>query len=181
MSGLGYEETSLPGCFVFRPPVRTDSRGSFVKPFQASVFESMGLEAGFTEQYWSVSIRGVIRGLHFQRPPSAHAKLVYCTAGEVFDVVLDLRRDEPTFGHHTAVSLSGDNGHALYIPQGCAHGFAVLSSEATMIYSVTSEYDPRNDTGVRWDSAGIPWPLTHPTVSERDRALPDFHDLHYPF
>jgi dTDP-4-dehydrorhamnose 3,5-epimerase len=181
MRGVDYEETTLPGCLILCPAVRSDSRGSFVKPFQASTFQALGLETGFTEQYWSVSIRGVVRGLHFQAPPSEHGKLVYCTEGEVFDVVVDLRRGTPTFGHHTTVPLSGENGRSLYVPRGCAHGFAVITGRATMIYNVTSEYDPGKDTGIRWDSVGIKWPVFDPIVSERDLSLPGFHDFNSPF
>jgi dTDP-4-dehydrorhamnose 3,5-epimerase len=158
--------TGLPGCLEIRPRLFADARGRFVKVFHRAAFASAGLATEFAEEYYSVSRRGVIRGLHFQRPPRDHAKLVYCVAGRVQDAV---------------VELSAEVGNMLYIPNGLAHGFCVLSDAATLVYKVTSVYSSEHDAGIRWDSAGIPWAETAPILSERDRQHPALVDFATPF
>ena len=164
--------SALPGVFELRPIVHSDRRGRFVKTFQRDFFASHGMETEFAEQYHSTSARSVIRGLHFQTPPHDHAKLVTCLDGEVFDVVLDLRRASPTYGAHATFRLNGEDSTQVYVPRGCAHGFCTLSERATMLYNVTTVYAPSHDSGIRWNMAGIVWPVNNPIVSERDAALP---------
>lgn len=173
-------ETGLPGCLVLQPRVLEDARGRFVKTFHDGAFRALGLEANFVEQYYSHSHRGVVRGMHFQRPPAQHAKLVYCVQGEVFDVVLDLRRGSPTYGQARSVTLSARQGNAIYIPAGFAHGFCA-TSDATLVYNVTSGYAPEHDSGVRWDSIGIDWPAGTPLVSPRDAVFAALADFDSPF
>lgn len=173
--------TNIPGCLELAPAVRSDPRGRFVKTFHADFFASNGLAANFREQYYSVSSRGVLRGLHFQRPPADNDKVVFCTDGEVMDVALDLRRGSPTYGQHSVVEISSERGNLLYMPRGLAHGFYVRSVIATMVYNVTSAYDAANDTGVLWSSAGINWPDPKPLVSERDARLPPLSGFDSPF
>lgn len=174
-------ETGLPGCFVLKTRVLGDARGAFVKTFHRERFTELGLRTDWAEQYFSVSGRGVLRGLHFQRPPAAHAKLVYCVAGAVLDVVLDLRRGTPTYGRHVKIPLDAGSGTLVYIPEGLAHGFLATSEAATLVYSVTSVYSPEHDTGVRWDGAGIDWPVADPIVSDRDRGFPPLEGFDSPF
>lgn len=174
-------ETGLPGCLVIRPRPFDDDRGRFVKVFQRDIFAAAGLAVDFAEEYYSVSRQGVIRGLHFQRPPHDHAKLVYCVAGRVQDAVVDLRAGSPTQGGHAVVELSADLGNMLYIPSGLAHGFCVLSESAALVYKVTTVHAPEHDAGIRWDSAGIPWAETAPVLSERDRSHPPLAALATPF
>jgi dTDP-4-dehydrorhamnose 3,5-epimerase len=174
-------ETGLPGCLLLQPRVLDDARGRFVKTFHADAFRALGLEAGFVEQYYSHSHRGVVRGMHFQRPPAEHAKLVYCVHGEVFDVVLDLRAGSPTYGQARSFTLSAEQGNALYVPAGMAHGFCATSELATLVYNVTSVYAPEHDDGVRWDSIGVEWPVTSPLVSPRDAAFVALADFQSPF
>ena len=174
--------TSIPGCVELRPAIHVDARGRFAKPFQASTFNALGLEAEWTELFFSVSGRGVIRGLHYQAPPSAHAKLVCCVAGEVFDVVVDLRAGSPAFGRFETFELSGDAMQAVFVPTGCAHGFAARTEGAVVAYAVSSEHDPGRDTGLRWDRVPrLRWPFEAPVVSDRDAALPRFGELDTPF
>jgi dTDP-4-dehydrorhamnose 3,5-epimerase len=180
-SPLDLQAMPLPGCWEIRPHVRCDIRGRFVKVFHAPTFSERGLRIDFVEQYYSVSSRRVLRGLHFQTPPHDHAKLVYCVSGSVMDVVVDLRRGSPTFGHHASVTLSAEAANALYIPVGLAHGFYTLSEAATMIYGQTSLYAPDHDTGVLWNSAGIEWPDEAPLLSERDRGFVPLKDFRSPF
>ncbi len=171
---------SLPGVIEIRPHVAQDTRGSFIKTFQASDFEAAGLRADFRETYYSISEPNVIRGMHFQLPPHALAKLVYCTSGEVLDSVLDLRTG-PTYGHFESLILSSIKRNMLYIPPGCAHGFRTFDAPATLIYHVTSEYHTLSDTGILWNSFGFDWGITNPIVSERDTSFQDFHHFSSPF
>ena len=175
------DATSIADCYVIRPRLRRDERGLFVKVFQRSAFAQLGLRSDFVEEYYSVSAHRVLRGLHCQLPPHDHAKLVYCVAGKVMDVGLDLRRKSTTYGHHVAFELSENDGAVLYLPPGIAHGFYVRSAGATLLYKVTSEYAPNHDSGIRWNSAGIEWPDESPVVSERDSRLPALKEFDSPF
>jgi dTDP-4-dehydrorhamnose 3,5-epimerase len=171
------QPTAIPGCFEIIPNVFTDDRGSFVKTFHRELFEQQGLEVEWREEYYSTSRKGVLRGLHFQLPPHDHAKLVYCTVGEVLDVVLDLRVGSPAYGTHEMRLINGTNAHMIYIPKGCAHGFYTVSEQVTMMYKVSTVYAPAHDAGVLWSSAGIPWPDDAPIMSERDKAFPMFAEF----
>jgi dTDP-4-dehydrorhamnose 3,5-epimerase len=170
-------ETAIPGCFELQPRKLDDARGSFVKTFHCTAFAELGLATDWREEYYSVSGKGVLRGLHFQAPPHDHAKLVYCVSGSVLDAVLDMRTGSPSYGCHALLELSAEKANMLYIPKGLAHGFYTLSDKATMMYKVTTVYAPAADSGVLWSSAGIPWPDTSPLISERDSSFPLFRDL----
>jgi dTDP-4-dehydrorhamnose 3,5-epimerase len=173
--------TAIPGCFELRPPVAADARGRFVKTFQREWFERHGLRTDWAEQYYSVSRRGVARGLHFQLPPHDHAKLVYCVDGEVMDAAVDLRVGSPAFGRHACVVLSAAMGNMLYLEPGLAHGFYASSDPATVVYNVTSVHVPSHDAGILWSSAGIPWPDAAPRMSERDLGFPRLAEFESPF
>lgn len=171
----------LPGCFEILTPVSQDSRGTFCKTFLRHEWETQGLHTDFPEEFYSISQRNVIRGLHVQTPPGATVKTVYCPYGKVFDVLVDLRKGSPTFGTFHTFILSPESANELYIPEGVAHGFCALSDEAVLVYRVSQEHDPKYDTGVRFDSVSIPWPSKKPIVSERDRSLPALADFRSPF
>lgn len=173
--------TPIPGCFELQPAVRKDARGAFVKVFHAPEFRKLGLETDFREEYYSVSKKGVLRGLHFQEPPAALTKLVFCAEGEVFDAVLDLRRRSKTYGGTFTVKLGARQGNLLYIPKGCAHGFCTLSPRAVMVYKTSAVYSPENDKGVLWSSAGIKWPAGRRLLSPRDKAFPELAEYRSPF
>ena len=178
------ETTELAGCFELQCRVLRDSRGCFVKTFHREVFEAHGLNTVWREQYWSASTRGVLRGMHFQVPPAAQAKLVYCVSGAVLDVVLDLRSNSETYGQHIMRELSADNGLALYIPVGFAHGFLTLSADAVMCYTVETVYSPEHDRGVHWRGCDVAWPLEQgvtPLISGRDEGFPDLEAFESPF
>lgn len=170
---MDIKETGIPGCVEIIPAVFTDERGSFVKTFHRDLFLQQGLETEWREEYYSVSRKGVLRGMHFQLPPHDHCKLVYCSAGNVLDAVLDLRRDSPSYGRHFLTELNAEKANMLYIPKGFAHGFYTLSESATMMYKVSSVYAPSHDAGILWSSAGIAWPESNPIVSGRDGAFPE--------
>lgn len=173
----GLVDTKISGCVEILCHGREDERGSFVKIFHQGWFEQHGLRSDFVEQYYSVSHRGVLRGLHFQKPPAEHAKLISCLEGNVLDAVVDLREDSPTFGQHVLKELSSAACNMLYLAEGLAHGFYVLSETATLVYSVTSVYSPEYDSGIHWKSAGIDWPAENPIVSKRDRSLPRLSEI----
>lgn len=175
------DTTAISGVFAIRPVVRRDSRGCFVKNVYKEWFESVGLAADFVEQYYSVSHKNVLRGLHFQAPPHDQYKFVTCLEGDILDIIVDLRRESPTFGHHVRLELTGEAANSVYISKGCAHGFYVRSQSATLLYNVSSYYVPQSDGGIRWDTVGIAWPSTSPQISDRDGALPSFPCFETPF
>lgn len=181
VNGWRVEATGVPGCYKLFPSIFRDHRGCFVKTFHESAFIEAGLVGHFAEEYYSISRRGVLRGLHFQVPPDDHVKLVYCTAGSVLDVVVDLREGSPTFGQHRMFTLNARQRNLIYIPPGLAHGFYVLGANATLVYKTTTVHSPEHDSGVRWDSAGIDWPERMPIVSERDRTFPAMSEFRTPF
>jgi len=174
-------EMRIPGCLQLHFPAYADRRGSFVKVYRRSDFAESALEVEFAESFHTVSGERVLRGMHLQLPPAHHSKLVYCVAGRVLDVVLDLRRGSPAFGSHAAIELSPEGNSGLYLPHGVAHGFYVLQAPSIMAYHVTSEHAAALDAGVRWNSFGAPWPDNDPVMSTRDAALPPLCDFDSPF
>jgi dTDP-4-dehydrorhamnose 3,5-epimerase len=174
-------ETGLDGCLELIAPRHDDSRGHFVKTIHADFFKQHHMNTAFVEQYYTVSVRGTLRGLHFQTPPHDHDKLVICSDGEVFDVVVDLRRTSPTFGEHRIFNLSAARANQIYIPAGLAHGFYTSSAQATLVYNVTSVHNGEHDAGIHYASAGINWPTEDVTISERDAKLPPLADYDSPF
>lgn len=173
--------SKISGCFELQPRVIEDARGRFVKVFHEQAFKTQGLETNFAEEYYSVSHKNVVRGLHFQRPPMDHVKMVYCVAGEVMDVVVDLRVGSPTYGQCELFELSAAKANSVYIPKGMAHGFCVLSQQAIMVYKVSSIYSPEHDAGILWSSADIPWPTTDAILSVRDESFPKLDQFESPF
>ncbi|MGX5732214.1 dTDP-4-dehydrorhamnose 3,5-epimerase [Pseudoxanthomonas beigongshangi] len=171
-------ETSLPGCVVIEPAVFGDDRGFFYETWNAERFGQHGLPTRFMQSNISSSARGVLRGLHYQWP-NPQGKLVSVLEGEVYDVAVDIRRGSPHFGRWTAVVLSAENRRQFWIPEGFAHGFAVLSERAVFSYLCTAVYDKASDAGIRWDDAriGIDWPVSEPLLSEKDDRAPFLDDV----
>ena len=155
-----------------------DQRGLFVKTFHKEMFEQAGLQTDFKESYFSVSKKNVLRGMHFQKPPHDHAKLVYVIEGEILDVVVDLRGKSDTFGKFFTTNLSSEKANSLYIGKGFAHGFLTLSDSATVVYQTTSTYHAKSDSGIKWDSFGFDWDsVVNPIISERDKLFPSLNEL----
>ena len=173
--------TNIKGCHEIYPLDLKDHRGRFVKPYHRDSFEEAGLGFDIGEEYYSISKKNVLRGLHFQVPPKATIKVVTCLSGAIFDVVVDLRVDSPSYLKHFGVELTEEKGNLLYIPEGLAHGFCTLSDEAMVLYMCSEVYSPEHDTGLRWDSAGIPWPVTEPVVSDKDNGLLPLDQFDSPF
>lgn len=174
-------EEPLPGVLVIKPHVFADQRGAFVKTFHEPTFESRAWPLRWREEFYSVSAKDVVRGMHFQTPPDDHDKLVYCVSGSVLDVVVDLRLSSPTFGRWASVPLVATDPLLVLIPIGVAHGFLSLENNSVMMYKTTSVHAPASDAGIRWDSFGFSWPVASPLISDRDAALPPLADFHSPF
>ena len=173
--------TLLEGCFELRSVVRGDNRGAFIKTFHFDAFKELGLASDFKEEYYSISTKNVLRGLHFQTPPEDHDKFVYCVEGEVMDVAFDLRKNSATYGKYHTCTLGGGKGNAMYLPKGFAHGFLTLSERAIIVCKTTTVYSPENDKGILWNSCGIDWNCDAPILSERDTKHPAFADFNSPF
>jgi dTDP-4-dehydrorhamnose 3,5-epimerase len=169
--------TAIGGVLILEPSVFGDDRGFFLESYNQKAFdEAVGFEARFVQDNHSRSARGVLRGLHYQRPPHAQGKLVRVTQGSVFDVAVDIREGSPTCGRWVGVELSGDNHKQMWIPPGLAHGFLVTSDSADFLYKTTDYYAPQSEGCIRWDdpALGIEWPLhrTAPAISAKDAAAP---------
>lgn len=176
-----FEPLPLAGASLITLPLFSDERGSFVKTFHQLWLHENGIEFDLRESYFSSSKKDVIRGMHFQLPPHDHAKIVFCPQGAIMDVIVDLRRDSPTYGKYVATELSAQNHKAYYIPPGFAHGFKALTDEAMTYYLVTSMYSKEHDTGIRFDSFGFDWDCTQPILSSRDLSFPGLDLFQSPF
>ena len=178
-------KTEIPGVVILEPRVFADPRGYFFEAFCERDFRRQVADVDFVQDNVSLSTRGVIRGLHFQRPPFAQAKLVSCLQGRVIDVGVDLRRSSPTFGRHVAVELSGENHRQLFLPRGIAHGFAVLSDSVLFHYKCDNYYAPASEAGISIldSSLGIDWQIdpAQAVLSEKDMKNPLFSDFDSPF
>ena len=167
----------IPDVFLITPAIHSDNRGHFIETFRRDLFEAaVGYQVDFVQDNESKSAKGVLRGLHYQLPPYAQAKLVRVIKGSVLDVAVDIRRSSPTFGQHVAVTLTEENQHQLFVPRGFAHGFLVLSDSAVFAYKVDNYYAPEYDRGIASDDSelGINWRLSSELLqlSSKDRLHP---------
>ena len=171
-------DTRLAGVCVIEPVVHGDARGFFFESFHADKYRALGIDVQFEQSNVSRSAEGVLRGLHYQWP-HPQGKLVSVLEGEVYDVAVDIRRGSPTFGQWEAAMLTADNHRQLWIPEGFAHGFCVVSEAATFMYQCTALYDAKADAGVRWNdpAIGIDWPVAAPLLSAKDQASPLLADV----
>lgn len=171
----------LPGVKVLEPFIHRDPRGDFVKPFHEGQLAEHGIKLSIKEEFFSTSAKGVLRGMHFQRPPHAHQKLIYCIAGSVLDVVLDLRVGSRTYGQSRGVVLSAENHHQIFIPAGFAHGFLSLEAHSCLVYKTDAVHSPSHDAGILWNSFGFAWPANSPQLSPRDQDFPHLNEFASPF
>jgi dTDP-4-dehydrorhamnose 3,5-epimerase len=171
---FSFERLSIPDVVLVKPRVFGDDRGFFLETYKDSDFADFCTPHSFVQSNHSRSEYGVLRGLHYQKPPMAQCKLVSAVRGAIFDVAVDIRWGSPTYGQWVGVVLSDENHHLLYIPEGFAHGFCVLSDVADFVYQLTKEYAPECDRGVLWNDPeiGVEWPLSDPTLSPKDRVQP---------
>ncbi len=169
-----FPSDTVKGPVIIEPRRHSDNRGFFMETYKAGEFSAAGILDEFIQDNHSLSAGPVVRGLHFQLPPKQQAKLIRVTEGRIWDVIVDLRGDSPTFLRWLTVELDAENGRLLYIPAGFAHGFASMSPRAQLCYKCSAEYNSGLDSGVRWDdpTLGIHWPLENPIVSDKDSSLP---------
>ncbi len=170
-------QTELPGVLLLEPPRFGDDRGFFMEVFHARKYAEAGITGPFVQDNFSRSVKGTLRGLHFQEP-HPQGKLVQVLAGAVFDVAVDIRRGSPHFGRWVGVELSADNRRQLWVPPGFAHGFCVLSERADFHYKCTDFYQPASERGIAWNDPdlGIAWPVTAPLLSAKDAVAPRLQD-----
>ena len=182
---MKFIKTEISDVYIIEPSVFGDNRGYFLESFNLEKFEENVYPIKFVQDNESKSSKGVLRGLHFQKPPYSQAKLVRCIEGRVMDVAVDIRRGSPTYGKHVAVELSGENKRQLFVPRGFAHGFSVLSESAIFAYKVDNNYAPESDSGIRFDDKelNIDWCLSEEEIqlSVKDKNLMLFKDLDSPF
>ena len=182
---MKFIETKISDVIIIEPTVFGDVRGYFLESYNQKKFEEVVGKISFVQDNESKSSKGVLRGLHFQKPPFEQAKLVRCIEGEVLDVAVDIRKNSKTYGHHVAVLLSGQNKRQLFVPRGFAHGFLVLSESATFAYKVDNTYAPEFDTGIRWNDKelNIQWGINDSEVmiSAKDTELPILSEFESPF
>jgi dTDP-4-dehydrorhamnose 3,5-epimerase len=177
---------SNDGPRVLIPKRHRDLRGWFSETFREDHLRELGIPCRFVQENQSSSKRaGTLRGLHFQLPPSAQAKLITVARGRVLDVIVDIRNGSPTYGKHVSVELSAESGHQLYVPVGFAHGFITLEDEVIVVYKVSDYYAPAYDKGIRWNDPDIafPWPVRADAIviSDKDRNLPFLKEFASPF
>ena len=172
-----FTPTPLAGAYIIELEPFADERGHFARTFCRTEFEAHGLNPFVAQCNLSFSRnRGILRGMHYQAPPLWEVKLVRCTRGSIYDVIIDLRRDSPTFKQHFGAELSARNHRQMYVPEGFAHGFQTLEDDSEVFYQMSQFYSPDHSRGVRWNDPafGIQWPVADPIMIDRDRNYPDF-------
>ena len=175
-----FERQKIEDVILVKPKVFGDNRGFFMEAYKKSEFFENGITVEFNQDNHSKSTKGVLRGLHYQKSPYAQAKLVRCSKGRIYDVAVDIRPESKTFGQYVKVELSEENKQMLFIPEGFAHGFVVLSEEAELLYKASGEYAPQADRGIRWndETIGINWEIDfEPILSEKDMVQPFLKDV----
>lgn len=181
---MEFKKTNLKGAYFLKAEVFQDERGFFLESFSEKVFAENGVNVKFVQDNHSMSLKkGVLRGLHFQVPPNEQAKLVRVTRGKVFDAIVDLRKESPTFGKWEGFELSAAGFEMLFIPRGFAHGYCTLEDNTEFMYKVDNFYAPESDSGIIWNdpTLNISWPVKNPILSEKDSKLQYFKDFISPF
>ena len=173
-----FTKTSIPDVVSITPKIFDDDRGYFFENFHNSIFIQNNIEQNILQENFSFSKQHVLRGLHFQKPPKSQAKHVSVISGEIFDVAVDLRKNSPTYGKWVSEILSSYNHKSLFVPEGFAHGFCVLSETASVLYKTNQEYSPEHESGIIWNDPelNILWPIENPLLSKKDQNLPFLKD-----
>lgn len=174
-----FEKLEIDGVFLIKPKLFGDSRGFFMESYKKSEFVKNGIDYDFPQDNHSKSVKGVLRGLHYQANPAQQAKLVRCIKGKIYDIAVDLRKGSKTFAKWIRVELSEENSHMLFIPEGFAHGFVVLSDEAELLYKTNTEYAPEYDRGILWcdKDINVNWGISDPILSEKDKVQPKLKEI----
>lgn len=180
---MNFIKTAIEGVLIIEPLVFEDERGHFFEYYQKELFANNGITTDFVQDNQSLSQKGVLRGLHFQAPPYAQAKLIRVIKGAVLDVAVDIRRDSPTYGKHIAVKLSESNKKTLYIPEGFAHGFLTLTDDTIFSYKCSNYYHKTSEAALLWNDKelAISWGITTPILSSKDQEAPTFKSFSTPF
>ena len=174
---MNFVPTSLPGAFIIQIDPRRDDRGFFARTWCRREFAEMGLATDLVQCSISYNRRrGTLRGMHWQAAPHSEAKIVRCTRGAIWDAIIDMRPDSPTYTQHVGVELTAASGRSIYVPEGFAHGFVTLEDDTEVFYQMSEYYEPSAARGVRWNDAafGIAWPVSDPIIHPRDASYPDF-------
>lgn len=174
-------DTEIFGLKIIEPNIFEDNRGKFIKIYNDDFFKEFGLDVKIKESYYSISQKNVIRGMHFQLPPYDHKKIVYVPFGKILDVVLDIRKDSPTYGKVFSTELSSENGKILFIPSGMAHGFKSLEDNTNVSYMQTTMYSFSHDSGIKYDSFNFNWDCKNVIISQRDLTFCSFKEFDSPF
>jgi len=172
-------QTTIPGVKIIKPNLYSDRRGSFLETYNSKVYDDLlGVKLRFVQDNYSISNKSVLRGLHYQKK-NPQGKLVYCSHGEILDVIVDLRKDSPTYAQWISWKLNSDEHNQIWIPPGLAHGFITLSDNAIFNYKCTAYYDPKDEGSIIWNDSdlNIDWPVVNPILSEKDMNAPKFIDL----
>lgn len=175
------EETSIPGCYIIHPFKQTDHRGDFVKIYNSNHFNLKNLDFKINEVYYSKSNKNVFRGFHFQVPPHDHAKIVFCSQGNVIDFVIDLRQRSATYKRVASFELNEFKGLGVLIPKGCAHGFYANENDSKLVYLLQTVYNQASDCGILWSSLRHDFKFQKPIISERDLGFISIDDFKSPF
>lgn len=181
---MEFQKTTLKDAYLIKPKVFNDERGFFMESYSKKRLKDLGIEADFVLDCHSMSVtKGVLRGLHFQNPGNTQAKLVRVTKGTVYDVIVDLRKDSPTFGKWEGFELSAKNFNMLFVPRGFAHGFCTLEDYTEFQYKCDNEYAPESEGAIVWNdpTLNITWPITEPVLSEKDAKAQLFSEFNSPF
>ena len=175
---FNFKRLNIPEVFLVEAKHFPDDRGFFMETFKESEFVKNGISTRFVQDNYSHSSKGTLRGLHYQKDPKAQAKLVTAIKGEIFDVSVDIRKNSPTYGKWVGETLSEQNHKLLYVPEGFAHGFCVISEEADVIYKVNNEFSSTDDRGILWNDpeVNVKWPIQNPILSEKDQKQPLLKD-----
>jgi dTDP-4-dehydrorhamnose 3,5-epimerase len=181
---MEFIKTKFKDAWLIKPQVFQDNRGFFLETYSRKKFSETGIEANFVQDNHSLSVKkGVLRGLHFQAPPFAQAKLLRMTKGSVYDAIIDIRKDSSTFGKWEGFTLSAENFSMLFVPKGFLHGFMTLEDNTEFQYKCDNFYEPRSEGGIIWNdpTLNIDWPIKDPILSERDVKWGKFEDFNSPF
>lgn len=180
---MQFESVEIPGLIIVNPTVHGDHRGYFFESYSKKLFTENGIPEDFVQDNQSLSGKGILRGLHFQAPPFEQGKLVRVIQGAVYDVAVDVRKSSPTYGRHFGIELNADNKRQLWIPPGFAHGFVTLADDTIFCYKCSGYYHKESEGGLIWNDPkiGIDWPISNPTLSEKDTQLPHLDQFKTPF
>ena len=174
-------QSKLKGCYLLKSDIYRDERGCFNKIYHQDIFKRKGVDIDVKEQFYTVSNKDVLRGMHFQLPPYNHEKLVSCLSGSILDVVLDLRKSSDTYGKYDVFELNGNDGNSIYIPSGMAHGFLSLEDNSGVLYSTSTVHNIEVDSGIQWDSFDFNWKCEEPIISKRDQEHIALNQFESPF